>query len=222
MTEYFSHYIIPMLSFAGLTFTSFFPMVDPLGNIPIFTNLTEDIPEKTVRRLAKRSCLFALAMSLFFGFLGEHIFEMFGLTLDGLKVVGGVIFFIMGYEMLSANFPRSTVSDHPDRKLNADEIAITPLAMPLLCGPGVITNSIIFMSRTGDSIQLKFGYLLGMSALFFFTTACFLSAKRLMSFMGPSGSRLILRLMGLFLMIIAVDSFFNGLTPIIRNILKIS
>lgn len=215
--------IAAFLKFSLLTIVSLFPIVDPLAIIPIFNSTTSHLPTAVVHRVAVRACLFALGLALGFGFLGEYIFEIFHITIHGLKVVGGVIFFIMGYDMLGAKVTRTKVSQpHSPVELEAiNDFAITPLAIPFLCGPGAITKCIILMNDTADSLSLKAAFCLGTCVTFFFTFLCLIGARQIASILGDTGNRVILRLMGLIIMIIAVESFFSGLTPIIREILRI-
>ncbi|MBP9674040.1 MAG: MarC family protein [Bacteriovoracaceae bacterium] len=218
--------MLKILSFTALTFMTFLPMVDPFGNMPIFTSLTEGMPRTAAHRVAYKSCLFAFVAILVFAFFGNSILELFDISVDGLKIVGGVIFFIMGHEMLQAKLSRTKISETTESltkeaKQHLDDIAITPLAIPLLCGPGAITNAIILMSQTGESVSLKVGFVLGTIGILLFTLFCFISATRIVKIIGTTLNKVFLRLMGLLLMVIAVEFFFSGLKPILRHILKI-
>jgi multiple antibiotic resistance protein len=208
------------LSFGLLTFTTFLPMVDPVGNMSIFAGLTEGMPQAAVKRVAVRACTFALGILLMFGFFGEDLFELFGITLNGLKVVGGVIFMIMGYDMLQARVTRTKVSDPPNNKdrRHLDDIALTPLGIPLLAGPGGMTAAIIQMGKA-STFSAKLGFVLGVTAMVAFALGCLIGSARIARILGPSGTKVIVRLMGLMLMVIAVESFFSGLTPIVRDML---
>ena len=185
--------------------------------------MTQDALLKVQRRIAYKSCFFAGMLTLFFGFLGEGLFELFHITVDGLKAAGGVIFFSMGYDMLGARVARIKISkEMKESELEeADDIAITPIAIPL-CGPGAITSAILLMSETDDSLGKKVGFCLGVIAIFAMTLFCFLGAEKIVGVIGKNGNKVVLRLMGLLLMILAVESFFGGLTPILREIFKIT
>lgn len=213
-----------MLSLAlttfAVTFTTFLPMIDPFGSMSIFAVMTDGMPKAAQRRVALRACAFALTIVLGFGFFGQELLELFGITTNGLKIVGGIIFLIMGYDMLQARLARTKVSDpptpHDDDVL--DDLALTPLGIPLLAGPGAITNAVI-RAEAAQGIVETAAFAAGTFAVMAFTCACLLGATTIAKWIGPSGSKVILRLMGLILMVIAVESFFDGLTPIVRQML---
>lgn len=207
-------------TFAAVTFTGFLPMVDPLGNMPIFATMTDSMPKAAARAVAAKACAVALSTILLFAFFGDDVFELFGISINGLKIVGGIIFFIMGYDMLQARVARTKVSDPatPVERDEMDDIAVTPLAIPLLCGPGAMTYAVLRMGQVEGSAQL-IGFLIGAAAIMVFSFAGFVSATRIAKVMGPSFSKVVLRLMGLLLMVMAVESFFGGLTPIVRAML---
>lgn len=207
-----------VLTFAATAALSLLPMVDPFGNMPIFAALTDELPKQAVRRVAIKANLVALIGILFFGFAGRSVFGVFGITLDGLRIVGGVIFFVMGYDMLQARLARTKVSDPMTDadKSNIDDVAITPLGIPLVCGPGAMTSAMLLMAKA-DGPLLKVGFVLGTLAVLGFGTFCFIGANQIARVIGTSGTRVILRLMGLLLMVMAVESFFAGLTPIMRS-----
>ena len=210
------------LSFGLLTFTTFLPMVDPFGNMSIFAAITEGMPPRAVRRVAIKACSFALAILLVFGFVGESLFELFGISLNGLKIVGGIIFLIMGYDMLQARVTRTKVSNPLSKADEAelDDIALTPLGIPLLAGPGGMTNAMLQMGKA-STFSAKLGFVLGLTAMVAFALACLVGSARIAKLLGPSGTKVVLRLMGLLLMVIAVESFFSGLTPIVREMLLV-
>lgn len=208
-----------------LALTTFLPMVDPFGNMTIFSSLMEGLPSVAVRKVALKSCFFAFLAIVFFGFFGNKILEMFHIQIHSLKIVGGIIFFIMGYDMLQAKMSRTKVSNkirrsYEEEKDELNDMAFTPLAIPLLCGPGAITNAIILMNKTQGAMPLKLAFVLGTLAIMLITLFCFLGIERIAKLLGPVFNRIMLRLMGLLLMVIAVESFFSGITPMIQKILN--
>ena len=210
------------LTFAVVTATSFLPMIDPFGNLPIFATMTERMPRASARRVALKACVVATAAIMIFAFLGEQIFELFGITINGLRIVGGIVFFIMGYDMLQAHVARTKVSDPPTREDEdrMDDIAVTPLAIPLLCGPGAMTLAILRMGKATSPAHIV-GFVLGVVMVMTVTYVFLVGGKRIAAALGPSFSRVTLRLMGLLLMVMAVESFFGGLTPMVRAMLML-
>ena len=135
-------------------------------------------------------------------------------------MVGGVIFFLMGYEMLQAHLTRIQYDDETTHEY-INDISITPLGIPIICGPGAITTSILLMNESRS--PLESGVVLGIIVLLIAITYFFLiMAKQVTRLIGENGNKVMLRLMGLIVMVIAVEFFFSGLTPIIREMLKIN
>jgi multiple antibiotic resistance protein len=211
--------MIEALSFALISFVAIFTMVDPLGNIPVFIALTDGLPAQHVRRVAFRATLTAFLILVLFQIAGQAIFNLFHISSHSLQIVGGVIFFITGYEMLQARLTRSLHDNGPSETAYANDIAITPLGIPMICGPGAITTVIIRMAEARNLLEqslLLLAIFLVLSATFFML----LGARKILGFLGESGNKVLLRLMGLIVMAIAVELFFSGLAPFVRDILK--
>ena len=146
------------------------------------------------------------------------VFGAYGATCR-LRVVGGVIFFLMGYEMLQAHLSRTQFDDETNHEY-INDISITPLGIPIICGPGAITTSILLMNESTS--PLESGIVIGIIVLIIaLTYFLLLGAKQVTHLIGENGNKVMLRLMGLIVMVIAVEFFFSGLTPIIRDIFRI-
>lgn len=204
--------------FAVLTFVSIFTMIDPLGNVPVFIALTEGLSPRDVRRVATRAIVTALFILVLFQFAGQAIFSLFHISPQSLQIVGGIIFFITGYEMLQARLTRSLHDDGPSDRAYANDIAITPLGIPMICGPGAITTVILRMAEADDPIKQGMITLMIILALGI-TLIMLIGAKSILRFLGESGNKVLLRLMGLIVMAIAVELFFSGLTPYVKAML---
>ncbi|MDO9594382.1 MAG: MarC family protein, partial [Lutibacter sp.] len=131
-----------------------------------------------------------------------------------------VIFFTMGWDMLQARLGSFKHTDDED-KIDAyvEDISITPLAIPMICGPGAITNAIILM-EDADKIPLKIVLITTVAFILFLTYLILVGASKITEKMGKTGNKVMMRLMGLIVMVIAVEFFFSGLKPIILDILN--
>jgi multiple antibiotic resistance protein len=205
-------------SFVVVTFVSIFTMIDPLGNFPVFIALTEGLSSKDVRRVAWRATLTATLILLLFQFAGQAIFSLFHISSNSLQIVGGVIFFVTGYEMLQARLTRSLHDNGPSDVTYANDIAITPLGIPMICGPGAITTVIIRMTDADSTVKQGLLTLVIILTLVI-TFIMLIGAKSILKFLGESGNKVLLRLMGLIVMAIAVELFFSGLTPYVKAML---
>jgi multiple antibiotic resistance protein len=209
----------PLFQFALLSFISMFTMVNPIGVIPVYTAMTAKLSPRESQRVARKASLTALFILLAFALTGQWIFRFFSISTNSLRVVGGIIFFMMGYEMLQAHLSRTQFDDETTHEY-INDISITPLGIPIICGPGAITTAILLMNEAQSAIE--YGIVLGVITLLIFVTYLFLiGAKQVTHLIGENGNKVMLRLMGLIVMVIAVEFFFSGLTPIVRGILKI-
>jgi len=210
----------PLIQFALLAFISLFTMVNPVGVVPVYTAMTASLTPEEAHRVAFKSTLTAFIILIAFALTGQWIFRFFGISENSMRVAGGVIFFLMGYEMLQARLSRTKYDDETTHEYMND-IAITPLGIPVICGPGAIASSIILMNQSKSLAES--GIVLGVITLLIgITYLLMLGAKQVMHIVGENGNKIMLRLMGLIVMVIAVEFFFSGLKPILRDILNIS
>ena len=212
------------LAFGAFCFVSLFAVVEPLGIIPIFVSMTSGLSPQQQRSVAKRACLVAFLTLFIFSLTGQLIFRFFGISVESMKVVGGVIFFLIGYEMLQAKHSRTAFEEksdggNPSPSDQANDMALTPLGIPMIAGPGAIANVIVLWNEAGD-IGKRTALLVGMTLVILATLLVLLGARRIARFLGDSGNKVLLRLMGLITMVIAVEFFFAGLTPIVRRMIN--
>ena len=137
---------------------------------------------------------------------------------NGFRIAGGFIIFKIGFDMLQARYTPMKLNDE-EIKAYADDISITPLGIPMLCGPGAIANAIVLM-QDANTFEMK-SILIGTIALIYFITFLILRAStRLVDFLGETGNNVMMRLMGLILMVIAVECFVGGARPILTDIIR--
>lgn len=206
--------------FALLVFTSFFTLINPLGTMPIFMSMTASLSKQRRKQTAKKATLVAFFTIIVFAFSGQILFKFFGISVNSFRIVGGVIFFTMGWDMLQARLGSFKHTDDED-KIDAyvEDISITPLAIPMICGPGAITNAIILMEDANE-ISLKIVLITTVAFILLLTYLILVGASKITEKMGKTGNKVMMRLMGLIVMVIAVEFFFSGLKPIILDILN--
>jgi multiple antibiotic resistance protein len=203
------------LTFALLCFTSFFSVINPLGVMPVFLTMTADLDERHRNRTAKKAALVAFVTMCLFALSGKLLFDFFGISVDSFRVVGGIIFLMMGYEMLQARLSRTRIDEESVHRY-VEDISITPLGIPMICGPGAITTSIVLM-QDAQSINLKVVLFLVMAAICVVTMIALMGAGKFTKLLGDTGIKIMTRLMGLIIMVIAIEFFVAGLGPIIRR-----
>lgn len=207
-----------LLPFALLCFTSFFTLTNPLGTMPVFLTMTNGMDDHERKAIVRRATIVSFITLMVFTFSGQFLFKFFGISSNGFRIAGGFIIFKIGFDMLQARYSNAKLKEEEVRTY-ANDISITPLAIPMLCGPGAIANAIMLMDDA-STFALK-GTLIGIIALVYFITFLILQAStRLVKLLGETGNNVMMRLMGLILMVIAVECFVSGLKPILIDILR--
>ncbi|MEC7902510.1 MAG: NAAT family transporter [Candidatus Neomarinimicrobiota bacterium] len=198
--------------------STLFTVVNPLGITPIFAAMTERFSNADQIRIARKGIITGSTVLVIFTLLGSFIFRFYGITVEAFQIMGGIIFFRSGLRMLDAQVGRSrTTQSERDEFKDSDELAISPIGVPLITGPGAITG-VVILSGKGSSdfsiITLLFAVIITMTLFYWILRAGNVLAKRI----GITGMRVIERMMGLILMVIAVQFIINGLETIIDRI----
>ena len=182
-----------LLPFALLCFTSFFTLTNPLGTMPVFLTMTNGMNEHERKAIVRRATIVSFITLMVFTFSGQFLFKFFGISSNGFRIAGGFIIFKIGFDMLQARYSNAKLKEE-EVKTYADDISITPLAIPMLCGPGAIANAIMLMDDA-STFTLK-GTLIGIIALVYFITFLILQAStRLVRILGETGNNVMMRLM---------------------------
>lgn len=200
-----------LYTFALLAITSFFTLINPLGTMPIFMSMTSTLDDKARKKTARKAVIIAFLMILAFAFSGQLLFKFFGISVHSFKIVGGVIFFLMGQDMLQARLGKIK-HNNSDSAIDAyvNDISITPLAIPMICGPGAITNAIVLM-EDAHTIAHKAVLIASIIAIMILTYVILASSSKISEKIGDTGNKVMMRIMGLIVMVIAVEFFFSGL-----------
>jgi multiple antibiotic resistance protein len=207
------------IEFILYAFATLFSMVNPLGVMPVYTTMTAKLPSNEARQTALKAVIVAAITLVLFALTGKFIFDFFHISVNGLRIVGGVIFFMAGYDMLQARLIR-TKTDKETTHEFVDDISITPLAIPMIAGPGAMTVSIVLMNDA-HTIPLKLILLGVIIFVLLITFLILIFSRRIIKRLGESGNKVLTRIMGLIVMVIAVEFIFSGLKPIIRDILML-
>jgi multiple antibiotic resistance protein len=206
------------ISFGLLCITSFFTLVNPLGTMPVFMSMTAELSIVDRNKTAKKASIVSLITIIAFAFTGQLLFNFFGISVNSFRIVGGVIFFIMGMDMLQARLGQVKIKDNEVKSYITD-ISITPLAIPMICGPGAITNAIVLM-EDANTLPKQIVLIISIALIMVLTYLILFSSSKLMKLLGQIGINVMMRIMGLIVMVIAVEFFFSGLKPIILDLLK--
>ena len=219
-------------SLLGTMLAGFFAIMNPIANIPIFLGLTAGYGAQARRRVALRSTLVAFGTVTVFTVLGQLIFSMFGITIAAFRIAGGVIIFLIGSQMLQGELSPAhqtrrvrdasvgETGSSPPHPALIDEgmlsVAISPLGVPLLAGPGTIVTAIGFSAGHWRHAALS---LLAFALLCVTTWFGFVAGERSVRYLGNSFLTVITRLMGLILAVVGTEMLVTGLKaafPLLR------
>lgn len=207
------------LSFALFCFTSLFTLINPLGTMPVFMAMTSELTVDQRTKTARKASLVALFTIIAFALTGQLLFNFFGISVNSFRVVGGVIFFIMGMDMLQARLSQVKIKENEVKSYISD-ISITPLAIPMICGPGAITSVIVLM-EDANSLPKQIALFASVILIIWLTYIILFSSSKLIKLLGQTGINVMMRIMGLIVMVIAVEFFFSGLKPILTDMFPV-
>ena len=183
-------------------FLGFFAIMNPIANTAIFVGLTAQQSRKKQIQIAFKSLLVAFIIIALFALAGKGIFHFFGISLPALRITGGILVFIIGYHMLHGEGSALHQSDQ-----GSSDMAISPLALPILAGPGTIATSMNFAASGGGEI---FTTIATFAVLCVITFIFFVFGQRIIALVGESGLNIVTRLMGLILAVIGMEMLIMG------------
>lgn len=196
-------------------FSGFFAMMNPIGSTPVFISLTQGMDGKDKKAIAFKALLIAFIIVIIFILMGKFIFQIFGITLPAFRITGGVLLFITGMKMLLSDNPNYELKDIDERDMSAKtRIAVSPLGIPILAGPGTIAAAMNFVADgSPESLAITSGIFLLLCIL---TYLLFISGQKLVSFLGENVIQVISRLMGLILSVIGTEMIISGIRTAIE------
>lgn len=191
---------------AVTVFMGFFAMMNPVANTAVFVGMTGSQSPIQRKATATKALMTAFFIVAAFCLLGKGIFEVFGITLPALRLSGGILVFLVGYHMLQGS--SSKLHTQSDEQEAPKDVAISPLALPILAGPGTIATAMNYSASGG---VLNIGVTIAAFALLcIITYVCFLFGPKLVDKLGESGISIVTRLMGLILTVIGMQMFIQG------------
>ncbi len=202
-----------VLSFALLSLSSVIIIINPLGATLIYVSFTTTMDRPARDSIAKDACRFALIILLFVAVLGTWILQLFGITLEAFRIAGGILLFGIGMEMVYAKTSRTklTATEKYESR-DVDDVAMMPLAIPMIAGPGAITTTIVLMNEaitiTPVAIVIVFSSIIISIAITYFMMR---NSDYIIKKIGQREYRAINRLLGMLLIAIAVQFVINGI-----------
>lgn len=199
------------LSFFLKAFISLIAIMNPFSSVPIVISLLQDYSEKEIRLIAFKAALYAALILIFFLFTGDILFKFMGITLPAFKVGGGILLFLIALNLVYGEFGKEKGKKHEiEAALQRENIALIPLAMPLLAGPGSITTVLILRASARDvkEVTLLLGAILLASFVSFIVFAI---SSLLYNILGRTGINVLSRITGILLLAVSVQFITEGL-----------
>lgn len=207
-----------LITHALTVFMGFFAIMNPLANTAVFVGLTGSSSHGQRVKIATKSLFVTFCTITVFALLGRSIFHFFGITIEALRITGGILVFLIGCHMLQG----SSSKLHHDKQTQEDEtgggsqgdISVSPLAMPILAGPGTIATAMNYSATGGfDRSLVTIGVF---AVLCFITFVCFIFGESILSKLGSSGVSILTRLMGLILAVVGTQMLVDGIYGAVR------
>ncbi|MBI5528604.1 MAG: MarC family protein [Deltaproteobacteria bacterium] len=195
-----------------MAFPAVFFVVDPFGVIPMYLAMTRDDPPGKKRSIALRASIASTLFLILFALAGGLIFRLFGITLAAFKIAGGILLLLMSIDMIRAQPTRARTSPEEEREgIEKDDVALIPLAIPMLAGPGSVSTVMVLMGQAGGAV-LKLGAVIASVVLTGAVSYVVLrGAEMALKLLRQTGINVIARVMGLILSAIAIQFILNGL-----------
>jgi multiple antibiotic resistance protein len=218
---------VPLWKVALLSFTAVITMVNPLAVVPSFIALTDGVARRTRASIALLAGISCMAVLIVFLLAGNYIFKFFGITVPAFQIMGGILFLTNALRILIADDRRAfnvggekrmEDSDVEKAEIDPSSIAVVPLAIPLLAGPGAIT-SVMVLVNLYPGIEQKMAVTISIAAVGAVSYVVLLAALPISHVMGDRGRAVFTKVMALLLGAIGIQFIINGLKPVMMEIL---
>jgi len=205
-----------LILFLTTVFIGFFAILNPVGNTPVFLSMVGEADRNIIKKVASRAVLVAFIIITIFSLFGHVIFRLFNITLPAFQVAGGIIVFFIGYNQLQGKSVGVDKLKMKESDTTYDDMAVSPLGIPLLAGPGTITTAMNFVGQ-GHSFINTILIILVFAVVCAITYLMFLLSNDIANKLKPSLIKAISRIMGLILAVIAVQMLINGIFNVIKE-----
>jgi multiple antibiotic resistance protein len=205
--EAFRHVLKDLPTAAIATFLALFPIVNPIGGIPLFFSLTADLPREERNRTGRRTAIYVIAILVTFMLFGRFVLSFFGISLPVLKIAGGLIVANTAWGMVTASSRMTT--EESSEALTKEDISLTPMAMPMLSGPGSI-GVVMGLAAHANGLLAYMGMMIGIALVGFAVYLFLRLGGPMVKRLGPSAMGAITRIFGFLILAIAVQLVWDG------------
>ena len=197
-----------MLEIASTAFVTLFVIFDPLGNVPILMSITQHESAAERRRIVVRATLIAGLIMLVFGVVGEQFLKALGISLPAFKIAGGILLLLLAVEMVFARHSglRTTTTGEVEEATHRSDVAVFPLAIPLIAGPGAMASILLLVSQAGSDMSGKAAMLAALAL----NLGVLLVGAKILGRVGVTGVNVLTRIFGVVLSALAVQFIIDG------------
>ncbi|WP_281299809.1 MULTISPECIES: MarC family protein [unclassified Iodidimonas] len=201
-----------MLELFISAFVTFFVVIDPIGIAPVFASLTRGSDARHKKLMAIKGTVIAVVILAFFAAVGEPFLSALGISLDALKVAGGIMLFLIALEMVfEKRTERREETAERTHQEHLEDISVFPIAIPLLAGPGAIASIILLMASHEGNLLAQGSILGALGLTLLLTLLAFLAASKLMAVLGATVSAVVSRVLGIILAAFATQFIMDGI-----------
>jgi multiple antibiotic resistance protein len=207
--------VLGFIKYLLVLYGGLFAITNPVGAVPVFLSVTHNLSWRERRKIASKTAVAVVVTLVAFALLGQWIFRFFGSSTDAFAIAGGILLFKMALEMLSGKLSSVKISteeteEFDEEAVTLEEVAIIPLAIPLISGPGAITTVMLYMAE-GNSLPEKLAVIITIFLIGGTVWLTLCSANGIKTRLGKVGIKVMTRMMGLILTSMAVQMVINGI-----------
>lgn len=201
-------------------FTALFSVVNPLGAVPVFLSLTQGDAPQLRNQQAQKACIYVVCILITFLLLGTYILNFFNITLEGMRIAGGLIIIRSGYNLMDGTYRKAKAISQKveDEGVTKEDISFSPLAMPMLSGPGSI-SLLLSISSEANTYGEYFSICIAVLMLALVIYGIFRFSPMLFERLGQGGISAITRMMGFIVMTIGIQFIITGTSEVVSNML---
>ena len=192
-------------------FIALFVVVDPIGTSGIFAVLTRRMSQSTGRVIAIKAGVIAAGLLIVFGFIGSWLLSQLGITLAAFRIAGGLLLFVTAFRMIMGFHDPDQLESEKSAYGREENIAVFPLAIPLLSGPGCMTAVLLHMTAQPDNYLAKVSVIAAIIAIEILAVFMMLGSRKVIKIVGDTGSSLLARVMGILLAALSVQFVVDGI-----------
>lgn len=209
-----------MSDFLWQSFVTLLVIIDPFMIVPVFIGLTRNDSSLKRERIARKTCVIAMILLVFFALAGDYLLDVMGISEPAFRIAGGFLLLLAGVEMVMAKSTGSRTPTNAEEKeaIDRDDISVFPLAIPLIAGPGSMTSIVVLMREAehrGATVEM--GVILIAIFVLFLTYIAMRMAERLMKLLGVTGMNVLTRVFGVIVAALATQYIVHGVTAVVKG-----